>query len=203
MKNTLFLLFIFGFIFPNLTFAQHENFISVFGGKTFMGTGDISGFNLGFGYQHLIKKHFGFEANLRATSATMRNQFEPANTENANEGYNTEFRSTTSGYQLEVLASAPIINNLIKVNLLAGPVLRRQFNTLPNPYGVNYTQDYSTTILNLHYDRPLNTHSIGFSAQIEVSVKFLDKNYLGARLASHSYVGDLNWYFPIIYQRKF
>jgi hypothetical protein len=196
MKKLILILFI-----CQITLAQNpqsKSLMSFSAGRTFMGTGDLRGFNLGFGYQKQFAKHFGVETNLRATSATGVSYFFGNAT--VNQGFNTEFRFNTSGIQLEVLPVLPIINRVFKLSLMAGPVFRRQHNAKPNIYGMNYYQNIS--ILSVKYDYSLYTNSLGFTGQVEATIRINRKNYLGARLAGHIYGGDLNWYMPVVYQRQ-
>jgi opacity protein-like surface antigen len=178
---------------------QNKNLMSFSVGRTFMGSGDLRGFNLGFGFQKQFVKHFGIETNLRATSATGVTYFFGNTT--VNQGFNKELRFNTSGIQLEVLPVLPIINRAFKLSLMAGPILRHQLNAKPNTYGISYNQN--TSILSVKYDHDLYTNSLGFSGQVEVAVRLNHKNYLGARLAGHIYDSDLNWYMPVVYQRQF
>lgn len=177
---------------------QNKNLMSFSVGRTFMGSGDLRGFNLGFGFQKQFAKHFGVETNLRATSATGVTYFFGNAT--VNPDYNKELRFNTSGIQLEVLPVLPIINRAFKLSVMAGPVLRRQLNAKPNIYGINYYQNIS--ILSVKYDYDLYANSLGFTGQVEAAIRLNHKNYLGVRLAGHIYASDLNWYMPIVYQRQ-
>lgn len=199
MKKLLLLLF-----FSGVVSAQNlhkKNFLNFSVGHTFMGSGDLRGYNLGFGFQKQFKKHFSLETNFRATTASKDYQFGfNFNSNNFDTVPNDQLRFTTSGLQLEVLPVFPIINRNIKFSVLAGPVLRRQINGMPNSFGNTF--DGSKNYLTVYYSKPSITHSLGGSVQLEAGVKFQEKNYFGARLASHFYVGDLNWYIPLVYLRQ-
>lgn len=178
---------------------QNKNLMSFSAGRTFMGTGDLRGFNVGFGFQKQLNKYFGIETNLRATSASGRTYF--AGIPNSvNPGSNQELRFSVSGAQLEVLPVVSIINEGIKISLLAGPVLRHQVSSRPNTFGVSYYQNASS--LSVTYNQNFKTNTLGFTGQVEGSIRIKKKNYIGARLAGHVYLGELNWYIPVVYSQQ-
>lgn len=178
---------------------QNKNLMSFSAGHTFMGTGDLRGFNVGFGFQKQLNKHFGIETNLRATSASGRIYFAGIPNSIIPES-NKELRFSVSGAQLEMLPVLSIINEGIKISLLAGPVLRHQVSSRPNTFGVSYHQNASS--LSVTYNQSFKTNTLGFTGQVEGAVKIKKKNYVGARLAGHVYLGELNWYIPLVYSRK-
>jgi hypothetical protein len=188
------------FLMPFGLFAQSnsKNLISFSGGHTFMGSGDIRGFNVGFGFQKQFFRHFALEANVRASSASGVSYFN--NYGVGQNSTNTELRMATTGYQLEILPVLPIINRKIKLSIIAGSVLRRQYNTKPNGYGVSYGTPVN--MLTVNYSRPYIENSVGFTGQIEASIRLGQKVYLGGRLAGHAYKGDLNWYFPLVFMHE-
>jgi hypothetical protein len=199
MKNALFFLLISGMVSAQK--PHSKSFMNLSVGHTFMGTGDIRGYNLGFGFQKQFQKHFALETTFRATTASRAYQFGPYSNVNPSDFIsNDELRFTTSGLQLEVLPVFPIINRHIKFSILAGPILRRQINNTPNIFGNNFIDN--EYYLSVYYSKPPISYSLGGSVQLEAVVKFHKKNYLGARLANHFYVGDLNWYIPLVYQRQ-
>ena len=178
---------------------QNKNLMSFSAGRTFMGTGDLRGFNVGFGFQKQLNKYFGIETNLRATSASGRTYF--AGIPNSvNPESNQELRFSVSGAQLEVLPVVSIINEGIKISLLAGPVLRHQVSSRPNTFGVSYYQNASS--LSVTYNQNFKTNTLGFTGQVEGSIRIKKKNYIGARLAGHVYLGELNWYIPVVYSQQ-
>jgi hypothetical protein len=178
--------------------SNSKNLISLSGGHTFMGSGDIRGFNVGFGFQKQFFRHFALEVNVRASSASGVTYF--GNNGGAINSTNTELRMATTGYQLEVLPVLPIINRKIKLSIIAGPVLRRQYNTKPNGYGVSYGTPVN--MLTVNYSRTYIENSIGFTGQIEASIRLGQKANLGGRLAGHTYKRDLNWYFPLVFMHE-
>jgi hypothetical protein len=194
MKKLLVLLFV-----VNFSFAQdsmRKTFFGFSGGRTFMGSGDLRGYNLGFGVQRQIRKHFALETNLRASAASgnylaLGFQSNPQN---------NELRFTTAGVQLELLPLVPIVNRKLKISLLAGPVFRYQVNSFPLMYG--FSDNSNSTAISVRYDQPYKEISLGFIGQMEAAVRIWQKNYLGLRLAGHRYSQDLNWYMPVVYFRE-
>jgi hypothetical protein len=140
------------------------------------------------------------ETNIRASSASESNFLNQYNSANPNTYTNSELRFNTSGYQLEILPVFPLINSRLKLCLLAGPVLRRQYNSKPTSYGISVTPQGN--VLTIDYQRSFIENSLGYTGQIEAAIKLNKKAYLGGRLIGHAYKGDLNWYFPIVFMHE-
>jgi hypothetical protein len=190
------------FLMPLGLLAQShsKNLLSFSAGHTFMGSGDLRGYNIGFGFQKQFIKHFAVETNIRASSTSAANFLNQYSSANPNTYTNSELRFNTSGYQLEILPVLPVINSGLKLSILAGPVLRRQYNSKPTSYGISTSPQGN--ILTIDYQRSFIENSIGFTGQIEAAIKLNKKAYLGGRLIGHSYRGNLNWYFPIVFMHE-
>jgi hypothetical protein len=190
--------------FGLLAQSHSKNLLSFSAGHTFMGSGDLRGFNVGFGFQKQFFKHFAVETNIRASSASAANFLNQFSLSSANPNTipstNSELRFNTSGYQLEILPILPVINSGLKLSILAGPVLRRQYNSKPTSFGISTSPQGN--ILTIDYQRSFIENSIGFTGQIEAAIKLNKKAYLGGRLIGHSYRGNLNWYFPIVFMHE-
>jgi hypothetical protein len=165
-----------------------------------MGSGDLRGFNIGFGFQKQLFKHFAVETNLRGISASETYYFNLLSSANPKTTANSELRFNTSGFQLEFLPVFPIVNRLVKISLLGGLVLKRQNNSMPTSFGKDFTVVQNG--LSVYYQRSFIENTLGFSGQIEASMKLGKKSYLGGRLVGDYNRNDLNWHFPLVFMRE-
>lgn len=169
-------------------------------GRSFHGTGDLTGFSFDIGYQKFPRKTFGYEVSFVSTFhfRGSEDDFLPSNEQLyfVTSGFQTGFRGVLSVFS----------NDVHRMQVGVGSLLRYEMSSYPNSYGTYpYLLNPSspTPVYAVTYDNPNNRITVGYSVTIRYLVNLSEKNSIGFGIGfQNDTIGSTITILSFIYSRS-
>jgi len=174
MRKIITLIFIFNL---HHSFAQKDNSsLQLSFGTSGHGTGDLQGFALDLGYDHVISRRLDFSNGITTTMHS---------------GYDYPYNGLPERHMLHYTTAGIQLNSMVNFSFISlprhkfriggGTVLRYQSTSLPDVYSMNFNSDPDDPTYRFNFYNQPNIFTIGYSFDISYIARVTNKFQLGIK----------------------
>lgn len=203
-KNLPFVLFAVIFLSPGVTAQKNvKNNFHLYFGRSFHGSGDLSGICFTAEYGHFINKKLEISGNI---TSTMHWGSFGLFLNSPNESFDASFRYGTAGLQAGSKLGFDFLNlpnHILKAQ--GGSFVRYQSSSLPDQYGVTFPPaiNYPEPVFTFRHEEKQNIFTVGYVAELSYAYITNNQWMLGAKAGFQNDTNaDVITYYGIVLGKR-